>query len=436
MFVIADTERLVADGVLTAPQAAELESRARASMVELAAGLLLSFGILAAAGGVIFWLRDAIAVALCGSAAVAAGLALRAWAPRLLQLFGTAALLTGAGMLLGGSAAELLWNHPALAGPVMVPAGALVLIACGLLIGKRPGEGFALSAILLMGLAMHLGGLYRLLTPLDPQAPWHGAVAAGFWAYAALLLAAAGRITDLRWVTVLAILPFAQILSLGLGTGGGQYLLFMLDDPTIALLQMAALAGLCLLLLPRLGRTGARHAAVLLLAALILANLCAFAGSMAGDTVGSTWFAPRYADFSAPPLSADATAAERAQWQEALRAAGDRYDAALAAWKDRALTISEGAYSLVWALALAGLMLWSAMGLHRGVFNASAAFAVLHAYAQIFLRFDGQPLAFVIAGLAAIPLAWGARQANRWLAGRAALPQADGPGLPPGANGG
>ncbi|WP_172328367.1 hypothetical protein [Mangrovicoccus sp. HB161399] len=398
MYVLADTARLVADGVLSPAQAEEMERRARSSMIELAAGLLLSFGILAAAGGVIFWLRDALTVAVMGCLAVGGGLALRAWAPRILQLFATAAVLTGAGMLLGGTAAELLWNRPALAGPVMVPLGAATALFCGWRLFRRPDGHFAAAAILLMGLAMHLGGLWRMLVAAQEtgSALPFALLATLFWLHAFAAIALAGRAADLRAVTALAILPFSQIPALDLGRLGSEHV-FALDDPTLAILQLALLAALCLAAVPRLGPAGARHAAVLAGAAFVMANLCAFAGSMGGDVIGSVWFEPQRADF-----------------------AGDAsYEAARQAWLAGARTIPEGAYSLLWAAALAVLIPWSAVTLRRGIFNAAVAFAVLHAYAQIFERLDGEPLAFVIAGLAAFPLAWAARMANRWLAGQA-----------------
>lgn len=43
----------------------------------------------------------------------------------------------------------------------------------------------------------------------------------------------------------------------------------------------------------------------------------------------------------------------------------------------------------------------------RGLFNAGMTFAGIHAYTQLFENFGDEPLAYVVGGLAAVPLAWG-----------------------------
>ena len=113
-----------------------------------------------------------------------------------------------------------------------------------------------------------------------------------------------------------------------------------------------------------------------------------------GDVVGESLWGPAFGDFDG-------------DW-DAYRAAGE-------AFRARALTISEGVYSIVWALLLAGLIVWSAMSNRRGMFNAALTFAGIHAYTQMFESFYDEPLAYVIGGLAAIPLAFGLwRLNNAW----------------------
>ena len=72
MHVVADTDQLVADGVITQPQAEEIRARARDTMVTLAVNTLLCAGIIAATAGFIFWLADALSVAVLGGLMLAA----------------------------------------------------------------------------------------------------------------------------------------------------------------------------------------------------------------------------------------------------------------------------------------------------------------------------------------------------------------------------
>ena len=55
---------------------------------------------------------------------------------------------------------------------------------------------------------------------------------------------------------------------------------------------------------------------------------------------------------------------------------------------------------------------WSAHTNRRGIFNASMTFGAIHAYTQVFETFYDEPLAYVVGGLAAIPLAWGLWRLN------------------------
>ena len=52
------------------------------------------------------------------------------------------------------------------------------------------------------------------------------------------------------------------------------------------------------------------------------------------------------------------------------------------------------------------------------MYNAALTFAAIHAYTQFFESFWDQPLAYVIGGLTAIPLAWGMWRLNHWLVAR------------------
>ncbi|MFT5065515.1 MAG: hypothetical protein ACI9TA_001131, partial [Reinekea sp.] len=66
MYYVAETGALVAEGVIKPSQAQEIERRARAAMVALVINTLLIGGIVAAALGLVFWLADAMSVAVVG----------------------------------------------------------------------------------------------------------------------------------------------------------------------------------------------------------------------------------------------------------------------------------------------------------------------------------------------------------------------------------
>ena len=154
MHAVADTTALVADGVITEDQARELERRGRSVMVRLAVNSILVAGILAATGGLIAWLADALAVAAAGVAALGIGWALGRGGASMVS---RAATLIGAGLLIGGGTVELLTNYPTWAGPVLLLGGAAV--AAGVLWAGRPG--FVPGALLLLGGAAHLMGLAK-----------------------------------------------------------------------------------------------------------------------------------------------------------------------------------------------------------------------------------------------------------------------------------
>ncbi len=257
----------------------------------------------------------------------------------------------------------------------------------------RRGEAFLLGAVLLMGAAMHLWGLGVLLHRADrsgslgPALPWAIAL---FWLHASAVLALSGWRTGLRAVTALAILPFAQLLATGAFYAGSAYV-FVSEEPTLSILQMSALLAACLVLQRRAPPRIARHAAILAIMAFVTANLCALVGSLGGDVIGSSWTAPRLADFQ--------TAAPGTATREEINAAFDAFLEARQAFYETARRIPAGTYALAWAAALAALGIWSAATLRRGLFNTAVTFAAIHAYTQLMETLDAAPLAWLLAGL-------------------------------------
>ncbi|MBE1281967.1 MAG: hypothetical protein GJ676_01525 [Rhodobacteraceae bacterium] len=391
MRAIADTTALVQDGVLTPDQARIIEARSREVMVSLAVNSILCFGIIAATTGFIFWLADPLAVAITGVMMTAAGLIILKTRGDQLAIFGNSATLIGAGMLMGGACIELMDKHEALAGWVMMPAGALVSLLCAW--RWRTGawsSTFVLGAILLMGLAMHLAGIEWLMLENETASPTRNIVLL----YYSIAIALVGWLLDVRFITAFAIAPFAQMLETGTSYFKAAYV-FYSPESTLTILQMVLLIGLCIWWSRRLADRDARHLHVLAVMAFIVANASALVGSIWGDVVGETVWGPGYYSDG------------YADWQS--------FNEARDAFRDSALIISEGVYSVIWAIALAAVIGWAAQRHQRGLFNTALTFAAIHAYTQMFESFADEPLAYVIGGLAAIPLAWGLWRLNQWM---------------------
>ncbi len=393
MHVIADTEALVADGTLTEAQARQIESRSREVMISLAVNDILCFGIIAATAGFIFWLADPLAVAVTGGVMLGAGLWVLSRGGETYGMFGNSAVLIGVGMLLGGATVELLDNHESLAGWVLAPGGLVVALICLWRWHRGAWSArFVLGLVLLMGLLMHLGGIELLVLQQDLGGPGRNLLLL----YYAVAVAFAGWQVDVRFVTALALIPFAQVLETGTAYFHAVYAFFS-PEPTLSILQMALLIAACLWAMPRLAERASRHLRTLAVLAFIIANLCALVGSLWGDVVGQNLWGPQYSysDYEA-------------------------YEAARAAFEAQALVISDHVYSVLWALVLIAMVLWSASRMQRALFNTALTFAAIHAYTQMFENFADEPLAYVIGGLAAIPLAWGVWRLNRWITARPA----------------
>ena len=393
MHSLVNTSQLVAEGVLTPQQAGIIQARARDIMVSLAINTLLCAGVLAATGGMIFWLADAVAVAVAGTVLLVTGLLILAKSPETVRMFGNAAALIGAGMLIGGAALELVDKYPDNAGWIMALGGAVVAAIAGrALVWGGLTTRFVQGAILLMGLALHLAGVAHLAEDLVLD----GGLRALLFLYAAMAIAGVGLLIDVRFVTALAIAPFAQMLDTGTGYFGAMYA-FWSPEPTLTILQMGTLVAGMIWWAARQPERIAAHARTLAIMGFIVANLAALVGSLFGDVVGQSVWGPG-----------------RAYWTEEMDY--ETWSAAEAAFRSRTLVISENVFSVLWAVALLVIGAWSATSGRRVLFNATLTFAGIHAYTQLFESFADQPLAYVIGGFGAIPLAWGAWRLNQWFA--------------------
>ncbi len=385
MQYLTNTDQLVHDGILNREQAREIELRSRETMVTLAINCVLVGGIIAATLGLIFWLADPVTVAVAGFLALVAGVLVLLKGSETYLLFGNAAALIGTGLLLGGGGIELFNRIELEAAPYLLGLGTMVM--AGAIAFNRTGGSsvnFLSGSITLMGAAMHLTGLMML----EPD----GAAAVMSFGYSAALIFVLGLMIDVRVVTALVVVPLAQMLDTSTAYFHAMYV-FYSPEPTLSIIQMAVVIGLCLWSVERLHDRFGRHFGIVLMLSFVVMNLCFLVGSLWGDVPGDTIWGVSYYDRG---LYDDYSA----------------YIAAKKAFRETAFAISAGAFAIIWAIVLAAVAIWSAFTNRRGPMNAALTFAAIHAYTQAFETFGAEPAVFAIGGLAAIPVAWGLIQIN------------------------
>jgi len=385
---VINTNLLLAEGLLTQTQADEIARRSRDTMMALVVNIVLTGGIIAASLGFVFWIADAFGVALLGAAFLAAGIAILAKADALYRLLGHAGTLVGSGMLLVGGTIEIIDKYKDIADITLISVGAAIAAAAAWAFHKAPKTlRFSTGTFVLAGVALHLTGLG---IALDGSS---GAPIATLYLYAAALIAAAGAFVNVRAVTALAIVPFAQVFDTGTAYFHAAYV-FYSPEPTLTILQMGALIGVTAWAMTRMPDRLGRHAGILAIMAAVVGNLAFLVASLWGDEIAASFYrfdAPNYSDFS--------------DWT--------KYQAALGLWKEQFIQISEHVFSVVWAVLLvAGA--WLAAATHRrGLFNASVTFLGIHAYTQVLETMSDEPMVYALGGLAAIPAAWGLWRLNQ-----------------------
>lgn len=387
---VIQTDALVEEGVITADQGAIIASRSRQVMVSLVINAVLCFGIIAAAIGFVFWLADALAVAIVGAIFLGVGSMILLRSTDIYRMFGNAAALIGAGMLTFGAAIELVDKlGEGTGGLVLLGLGAVAGVVSAALFRRSPPHArFLTGSLTLMGAGLHIAGLYLVGRDVElsglPVAMVHG--------YVTILLLALGMLLDVRLITALAIVPFAQMLETGTFYWHAMYA-FYSPESTLSILQLGVAMAICVALSGVLIDRYRRHTHMFGIMAFIVANLCFLVGSLWGDIVGLTIWGPGYSSYRFDG------------GYEAYRAARDVFEAST-------LVIHEHVYSIVWAVLLIVAAFWAAQTNRRGIFNAAMTFGAIHAYTQTFETFYDEPLAYVIGGLAAIPLAWGLWRLN------------------------
>lgn len=387
---VVQTETLVSEGILTADQGAIIASRSRQVMVSLVINSVLCLGIIAAASGFVLWLGSALAVAIVGGLFLAIGALVLLKTSTLYGMFGNAAALIGAGMLTFGAMADLVDKLGEYWGGIsLIVIGIMALaVTAFIFLRSGPTTRFLAGSLTLLAASLHVVGVYVWGSNVELT----GLSVSLIHGYVAVLLIGLGMFIDVRLVTALAIVPFAQMLETGTFYWSAMYA-FYSPETTLSILQLGAAMAVCILLAKVLSERYRRHTHLFGIMAFIVANLCFLVGSLWGDHVGQTIWGPGTSSYRYDGDYSD-------------------YRAALDAFEATALYINEHVYSIAWAMLLIIAAAWSAHTNRRGIFNASMTFGAIHAYTQVFETFYDEPLAYVVGGLAAIPLAWGLWRLN------------------------
>jgi len=390
MYYPVNVTKLKQEGVLTPDQADFIRHTSKQTMIMLAVNTLLCGGIVAAALGFVLFLANAVSVAIAGAMFVLIGVAVLLRGGVIYRMLGNAAVLIGAGMLCSGAAIELIDKLPKnTASLAMLGMGAVVagLAALGFLKG-HPKTRFAAGFVLVMGTALHLfgvvsGGGVGLFGTLP---------VAVVMFYVAAIVASLGLVTDVRFVTALAIVPFAQMLDTSFSYNEGVYAFFS-PEPTVSIVQMSVLVAFCVWAMGRFSDRIAHHAGMLAIMGLVVGNLSFLVASIQGDYIGHSWF--------------------EAAWLAEHTVIYTELGQARDIWMQSAIHIPAPVFAVIWAVALAAGAVWAARRGQRGLFNAALVFATIHAFTQARDLFTGEPIGLVIGGMVAVALAWGLWRLNQ-----------------------
>jgi len=355
---VIQTEALIAEGVITQDQGTIIASRSRRVMVSLVINSVLCLGIIAAAIGFVLWLGDALAVAIVGAFFLGMGGFVLTKADDVYRMFGNAAALIGAGMLAFGGMVDLVDKlGEQTGGAALIGIGAVAALVSAWIFSRSPSHAkFLTGSLTVMGMGLHIAGLYLWGGAADIS----GLPVSMIHLYVAAVLMAVGMFIDVRLITALAIVPFAQVLETGTFYWSAMYA-FYSPESTLSILQLSVAMAVCVALSTLLADRWRRHTHIFGIMAFIVANLCFLVGSLFGDVVGSHMWGPGTSSWRY-----DGT-------YEEFQIARDAFEAT-------AITISDHVYSIVWAVLLIAAAFWSATTHRRGIFNAAMTFGGIHAY--------------------------------------------------------
>lgn len=276
---------------------------------------------------------------------------------------------------------------------VQVAVIGLGLTLAGALVRKfRQAQlGFLGSSLIVIGAVLLAAGLILQCSGLAPRVSnflftcpampkWYGHMV--LFLIAAAWLLAVGAFAQNGLLVVLSAFALAGALGSSTGYWHASYGL-LVRESTVTIVAFGLLGALASYLsMCVLREPYARLARLFALTALLWVNFGFWVGSLWGDYPLEAWIAP---DIMSPPYSN-----------------GD----ALRAWKALAFFISRDVFSIVWALALAGVGAWGAMHSRRSAVNMAATFGGIHFYTQWFERLRATPEMVIAAGVIAVATAF------------------------------
>ncbi|MBB34448.1 MAG: hypothetical protein CME88_13915 [Hirschia sp.] len=188
-----------------------------------------------------------------------------------------------------------------------------------------------------------------------------------------------------------ALSPLALGALVGSGTAywHASYGIFV-REATLSILLFSAVAGWLYWLRNRLDEAWQGITTVAARVSFFMVNFAFWVGSLWGDWIGEMWAAP------------------------------DRWWGASQEWREHAIFIHEGIFSIGW-LAFLVACIWLGTRDHRRFLaNTAVVFLAIHAYTQLFETLGAAPWTLVIAGLSMVGVAAGVARFDAWQKARAA----------------
>ena len=169
-------------------------------------------------------------------------------------------------------------------------------------------------------------------------------------------------------LVALAVLALSSAIGARTGYAHASYF-FGMEEPTITIILMSALALACYLVSKRVAAAYERIALIGARTAILVINFGFWIGSLWGDT-----------------LSGSGT------------------------------HIPDVVFGVLWALGLIGLAIWAVRENRRWVVNVAAIFGAIHFYTQWFELLGAHPFSILLCGLVTLGLAVGLWKLNQRLA--------------------
>ena len=192
--------------------------------------------------------------------------------------------------------------------------------------------------------------------------------AAGSFLLIAVGFALVGAIAHSGLLVALAVLALSSAIGARTGYAHASYF-FGMEEPSISIILMSALAWACYLVSKRVGAAYERIALIAARTAILVVNFGFWIGSLWGDTLASS-----------------------------------------------GTHIPDFVFGVLWALGLIGLAIWAVRENRRWVVNVAAVFGAIHFYTQWFELLGAHPFSILLSGLITLGLAVGLWKLNQRLA--------------------